>query len=139
MAGAAALAQLVEHVIRNDGVRCSSHLSGTISHSLEFYLTPPLFVLDKRNGNRYIGGTLLITVMDETRQKSVRLHVEANGRKRMLAFASRGFCQGRLAQAPETPQKGPHDAGPEPSPARAVCIQWPGCTKTAVRCYAKCF
>ena len=26
----AALAQLVEHVIRNDGVRCSSHLSGTI-------------------------------------------------------------------------------------------------------------
>ena len=28
--GHAALAQLVEHVIRNDGVRCSSHLSGTI-------------------------------------------------------------------------------------------------------------
>ena len=27
----AALAQLVEHIIRNDGVRCSSHLSGTIS------------------------------------------------------------------------------------------------------------
>ena len=26
----AALAQLVEHIIRNDGVRCSSHLSGTI-------------------------------------------------------------------------------------------------------------
>jgi hypothetical protein len=25
----AALAQPVEHVIRNDGVRCSSHLSGT--------------------------------------------------------------------------------------------------------------
>src|SRR3569832_333836 len=25
----AALAQLVEHIIRNDGVRCSSHLSGT--------------------------------------------------------------------------------------------------------------
>ena len=29
-AGFAALAQLVEHVIRNDGVRCSNHLSGTI-------------------------------------------------------------------------------------------------------------
>jgi hypothetical protein len=28
--GQAALAQLVEHIIRNDGVRCSSHLSGTI-------------------------------------------------------------------------------------------------------------
>jgi hypothetical protein len=28
--GFAALAQLVEHIIRNDGVRCSSHLSGTI-------------------------------------------------------------------------------------------------------------
>jgi len=27
---AAGLAQLVEHIIRNDGVRCSSHLSGTI-------------------------------------------------------------------------------------------------------------
>ena len=29
--GYAALAQPVEHIIRNDGVRCSSHLSGTIS------------------------------------------------------------------------------------------------------------
>jgi HemY protein len=29
LAGKAALAQLVEHIIRNDGVRCSSHLSGT--------------------------------------------------------------------------------------------------------------
>src|SRR3954451_16398683 len=28
----AALAQLVEHIIRNDGVRCSSHLSGTTSN-----------------------------------------------------------------------------------------------------------
>lgn len=28
----AALAQLVEHVIRNDGVTCSSHVSGTIFH-----------------------------------------------------------------------------------------------------------
>lgn len=27
--GQAALAQPVEHIIRNDGVRCSSHLSGT--------------------------------------------------------------------------------------------------------------
>jgi hypothetical protein len=27
--GIAALAQVVEHIIRNDGVRCSSHLSGT--------------------------------------------------------------------------------------------------------------
>ena len=26
----AALAQSVEHIIRNDGVRCSNHLSGTI-------------------------------------------------------------------------------------------------------------
>ena len=26
----AALAQLVEHIIRNDGVTCSSHVSGTI-------------------------------------------------------------------------------------------------------------
>jgi hypothetical protein len=31
----AALAQPVEHIIRNDGVRCSSHLSGTIS----FYIS----------------------------------------------------------------------------------------------------
>ncbi len=31
----AALAQLVEHIIRNDGVRCSSHLSGTITSSRE--------------------------------------------------------------------------------------------------------
>ena len=29
LASRAALAQLVEHIIRNDGVRCSSHLSGT--------------------------------------------------------------------------------------------------------------
>src|SRR5690606_15544567 len=29
----AALAQLVEHLIRNEGVRCSSHLSGTTLHS----------------------------------------------------------------------------------------------------------
>ena len=27
----AALAQLVEHIIRNDGVTCSSHVSGTTS------------------------------------------------------------------------------------------------------------
>jgi hypothetical protein len=27
----AALAQLVEHIIRNDGVTCSSHVSGTIA------------------------------------------------------------------------------------------------------------
>ena len=32
----AALAQLVEHVIRNDGVRCSSHLSGTIVAPFHF-------------------------------------------------------------------------------------------------------
>jgi hypothetical protein len=31
----AALAQPVEHIIRNDGVRCSSHLSGTM---LEFFV-----------------------------------------------------------------------------------------------------
>ena len=31
----AALAQLVEHIIRNDGVRCSSHLSGTTSQPEE--------------------------------------------------------------------------------------------------------
>ena len=29
MKGEAALAQLVEHIIRNDGVACSSHASGT--------------------------------------------------------------------------------------------------------------
>ena len=29
----AALAQLVEHIIRNDGVTCSSHVSGTTFHS----------------------------------------------------------------------------------------------------------
>jgi hypothetical protein len=29
----AALAQLVEHIIRNDGVACSSHASGTKIHS----------------------------------------------------------------------------------------------------------
>ena len=32
--GRAALAQSVEHIIRNDGVRCSSHLSGTIFNKL---------------------------------------------------------------------------------------------------------
>ena len=30
----AALAQLVEHIIRNDGARCSSHLSGTTAFPL---------------------------------------------------------------------------------------------------------
>ncbi len=30
--GKAALAQLVEHIIRNDGVTCSSHVSGTTFH-----------------------------------------------------------------------------------------------------------
>jgi hypothetical protein len=33
-AGHAALAQPVEHIIRNDGVRCSSHLSGTTTFSV---------------------------------------------------------------------------------------------------------
>ena len=42
----AALAQLVEHIIRNDGVRCSSHLSGTtlfegISLLVEKLSSPP--------------------------------------------------------------------------------------------------
>ena len=32
----AALAQLVEHVIRNDGVACSSHASGTTRHPARF-------------------------------------------------------------------------------------------------------
>lgn len=32
----AALAQLVEHVIRNDGVACSSHASGTTHHLARF-------------------------------------------------------------------------------------------------------
>ena len=36
----AALAQLVEHIIRNDGVRCSSHLSGTTIFSLESVIFP---------------------------------------------------------------------------------------------------
>ena len=31
--GSAALAQLVEHIIRNDGVTCSSHVSGTTTFS----------------------------------------------------------------------------------------------------------
>ena len=30
----AALAQLVEHIIRNDGVRCSNHLGGTMAQLL---------------------------------------------------------------------------------------------------------
>ena len=32
----AALAQLVEHIIRNDGVACSSHASGTTSSAGQF-------------------------------------------------------------------------------------------------------
>ncbi|CCV03294.1 hypothetical protein MESS2_1030151 [Mesorhizobium metallidurans STM 2683] len=42
-ASRAALAQLVEHIIRNDGVRCSSHLSGTnylFAFPIIFALTP---------------------------------------------------------------------------------------------------
>ena len=39
----AALAQLVEHIIRNDGVTCSSHVSGTIRFSL--LLFPARFAL----------------------------------------------------------------------------------------------
>ncbi len=38
----AALAQLVEHIIRNDGVRCSSHLSGT-RPSIPVTVTPRLY------------------------------------------------------------------------------------------------
>ena len=33
----AGLAQSVEHIIRNDGVRCSNHLSGTILYSSPAY------------------------------------------------------------------------------------------------------
>ena len=33
----AALAQLVEHIIRNDGVTCSSHVSGTITPSASIH------------------------------------------------------------------------------------------------------
>jgi hypothetical protein len=38
---AAALAQLVEHIIRNDGVRCSSHLSGTNLSDLFLWVVMP--------------------------------------------------------------------------------------------------
>ena len=34
----AALAQLVEHIIRNDGVTCSSHVSGTTLHLMHVIL-----------------------------------------------------------------------------------------------------
>ncbi len=40
----AALAQLVEHVIRNDGVTCSSHVSGTILFILRFSAIARLIV-----------------------------------------------------------------------------------------------
>ena len=36
----AALAQSVEHIIRNDGVRCSNHLSGTTSSSRSAPIAP---------------------------------------------------------------------------------------------------
>ena len=41
----AALAQLVEHIIRNDGVTCSSHVSGTIlpNKSIKSNLLPPQY------------------------------------------------------------------------------------------------
>ena len=45
----AALAQLVEHIIRNDGVRCSSHLSGTtfmISEILPCPWRPPFMTAE---------------------------------------------------------------------------------------------
>ena len=54
----AALAQLVEHIIRNDGVTCSSHVSGTTFFPFYFNMSrilerawiiatiPPLVVLD---------------------------------------------------------------------------------------------
>ncbi len=37
--GYALLAQLVEHGIRNAGVRCSSHLEGTILYSYNYLST----------------------------------------------------------------------------------------------------
>ena len=41
----AALAQLVEHIIRNDGVTCSSHVSGTTS-GRNLGALPDLAVID---------------------------------------------------------------------------------------------
>ena len=60
----AALAQLVEHIIRNDGVTCSSHVSGTTFFPFYFNMLrilerawiiatiPPLVVLDFWNSQR---------------------------------------------------------------------------------------
>lgn len=39
MAPRAALAQLVEHIIRNDGVTCSSHVSGTTSSTRQIAIS----------------------------------------------------------------------------------------------------
>jgi hypothetical protein len=41
----AALAQLVEHIIRNDGVRCSNHLSGTL---MDFFFFADLWTQGSR-------------------------------------------------------------------------------------------
>ncbi len=49
----AALAQLVEHIIRNDGVRCSSHLSGT---SFIKQNEPLLFLAGQSQSSDFIFG-----------------------------------------------------------------------------------
>ena len=54
----AALAQLVEHIIRNDGVRCSSHLSGTTSSQtaeLSRFPTRSLHDCDTRTPHAMLG------------------------------------------------------------------------------------
>lgn len=68
--------------------------------------------------------------MDETHQKSVRLHVEAYAGG-ILASASRGSPE-TSGVASETPEKGPHDAGPGPPPAKAAFGAAVGWKKIAV-------
>lgn len=56
----AALAQLVEHIIRNDGVTCSSHVSGTTSFTSLFqYLTNSRASADYRDNSAACGARLL--------------------------------------------------------------------------------
>ena len=50
--GQAALAQLVEHIIRNDGVGCSNHPSGTIDLLPEFLDWTAWLCFAKNKGGR---------------------------------------------------------------------------------------
>ncbi len=51
----AAIAQLVEHRIRNAGVRCSSHLSGTIPHLCRMNQVSGSGLDDEKSGNDQAG------------------------------------------------------------------------------------